>query len=80
LAENCKYKDCTHAHEKGCAVLKAVESGELDNEKYLNYINLKKESEFYQMSEIEKREKDKSFGKFIKQAKKDLKSHNHKMY
>jgi ribosome biogenesis GTPase len=78
LSKGCKYSDCTHTHEKGCAVLDAVKSGKLDKEKYSNYINLKKESEFYEMSGIEKRQKDKDFGKFIKEAKKSFKKYGHK--
>jgi len=77
LAKNCKYSDCTHAYGSGCAVLNAVEVGKLGNEKYLSYISLKKESEFYEMSEAERRQKDKDFGKFIKQAKKSLKKYGH---
>lgn len=73
LARQCKYSDCTHVHESGCAVLKAVESKELDEEQYENYLKLKKESEYYEMDEINKREKDKQFGKFLKQSLKDLK-------
>lgn len=72
LAEKCKFVDCSHVHESGCAVLSAVKSGDLDKDKYTNYINLKKEAEYYEMTELEKREKDKQFGKFIKNAKKDL--------
>jgi ribosome biogenesis GTPase len=34
---------------------------------------LKKETDFYEMSELEKKEKDRQFGKFIKTAKKQLK-------
>ncbi len=78
LSENCKYRDCTHTHEKGCAVLKAVEKGEIDKQKYQNYLNIKKESEYFEMSEIEKREKEKDFGKFINKAKKSLKQYGHK--
>ena len=73
LARQCKYSDCTHVHESGCAVLKAVESEELDKEQYENYLKLKKESEYYEMDEVNKREKDKQFGKFLKQSLKDLK-------
>ncbi len=80
LSEMCKYRDCAHAHESGCAVLKAVESGEIDKEKYLNYLNLKKETEFYEMSELEKKEKNKNFGKFIKNTKKSLKQYGHKNF
>lgn len=73
LAQKCKYADCTHAHEPGCEVINAVKSGKLDEEKYSNYISLKKEAEYYEMSSFEKREKDRSFGKFVKKAKKEFK-------
>lgn len=72
LANNCKYSDCTHTNERDCAVLKSLEQGTLDKSKYNNYINLKKETEFYEMSILEKRKKDKNFGRFIKRAKKDI--------
>lgn len=69
----CKYSDCTHTHEPGCAVIRAVGAGEVDEEKYSNYLNLKKEAEYRGMNELEKREKDRRFGKFMKNAKKDMK-------
>jgi len=72
LSRKCKYRDCTHTHESGCAVLKALEKNELDKEKYLNYIKLKKETEYYEMNDFEKREKDRKFGKFIKKSLKEL--------
>jgi ribosome biogenesis GTPase len=78
LAKNCKYNDCTHMHEPGCAVLKAVESGELDESKYSNYISLKKEAQYYEMNEMEKKEKDRQFGKFVNKMKKGLKEVGHK--
>lgn len=73
LAEKCKYPDCTHTHEPGCAVSPHVESGNIDAEKFANYVTLKKEADFYEMSELEKRHKDKKFGKFLKKAKKSFK-------
>jgi len=72
LAKDCKYNDCTHVHEPGCKIVDAVKSGKLDKEKYLNYVNLKKEAEHYKMTKTEKREKDRKFGKFIKKAKEQL--------
>lgn len=78
LAKKCKYSDCTHVREAGCVVLEAVKLGKIDKEKYSNYINLKKESEYYEMSEMEKRQKEKDFGKLINTAKKSLKKYNHK--
>jgi ribosome biogenesis GTPase len=73
LAQNCKFDDCTHTGEPGCAVLKAVKQNVLDNDRFDNYIKLKKESEFYQMTDLEKREKDRKFGKFVKKALQELK-------
>jgi len=72
LGKKCKFADCTHTHESGCEVLSALKQGKLDKEKYSNYINLKKEAEHYEMSALEKRGKDRKFGKFIKTAKKQI--------
>lgn len=74
LSRECRYSDCTHINEPGCIVLKAVKEEKLDKEKYTNFIKLKKEAEFYNMTNIEKRKKDKKFGKFIKKAKDTLES------
>lgn len=72
LASKCKYRDCTHSNEKGCAVLAAVEEGSLHRAHYQNFIKLRTESEFHDLSYLEKRNKDKAFGRYIKSAKKDL--------
>ena len=68
LAESCRFSDCTHTHEVGCSVLRAIQTGSLNETHYLDYLKLKKESDHYQMSYIEKRRKDKKFGQFIKSA------------
>jgi ribosome biogenesis GTPase len=75
LSKDCKYADCTHVHEPGCAVLLALKSGKINEKQYQNYINLKKEVGYYKMTKLEKREKDKQFGKFIKNTKEDLKKY-----
>ncbi|HPR65331.1 MAG TPA: ribosome small subunit-dependent GTPase A [Thermoanaerobaculia bacterium] len=72
LSAQCRFRDCTHTGEPGCAVQQAVERGEMDGDHYENYVKLKDESQFYQMSYAEKRKKDRDFGRFIKTAKKDL--------
>jgi ribosome biogenesis GTPase len=71
-SKNCKFDDCTHTHEKDCAVIEAVENDELDGDKYSNYIKLKRESEHYEMTEVERREKDRKFGKFVKKSLEQL--------
>ena len=53
--------------------LAALERGELNRDRHDSYIKLKKESEHYEMSYLEKRKKDRAFGKFIKTAKKQMK-------
>jgi ribosome biogenesis GTPase len=51
----------------------SLETGELSEERYRNYLKLKKESEFYDLSYSEKRKKDKAFGRFVKSAMKQMK-------
>jgi ribosome biogenesis GTPase len=70
-AQDCRFKDCTHTHEAGCAVLEAVKKGTLDEDRYQNYLKIKKEAAYYQMSYLEKRRKDKMFGKMVKQVLKN---------
>ena len=48
LAENCRFSNCRHLGEKGCAVRPAIESGELTEAELENYHKLKKEAEFSQ--------------------------------
>ncbi len=40
LAENCRYRDCTHTNEPSCAVLKAVQSGELSKRRLASYTEI----------------------------------------
>lgn len=39
-SEKCRYQPCSHIHEPGCAVTQAVESGEIDVERYVSYVNI----------------------------------------
>ena len=73
LSAKCRYANCSHEHEPGCAVRAAAEIGELSEDRYSSYIKLKKESEYYEMSYLDKRKKDKAFGRFIKSVKKQIK-------
>ncbi|MEA4833155.1 MAG: ribosome small subunit-dependent GTPase A [Oscillospiraceae bacterium] len=42
----CKFSDCKHQSEPGCAVKAAIESGELSRERWESYLNLKREAKF----------------------------------
>lgn len=46
LAERCRFRDCKHQTEPGCAVLAAVRAGELPKERLTNYKKLKREAKF----------------------------------
>lgn len=72
LSSRCRFRDCTHANEPGCAVRGALESGELNGGHYENFLKLKSESAYSQLSHAEKRKKEKDFGRFIKSVKKTL--------
>lgn len=76
LAEDCKFKDCTHTTETGCAVLRALENGELERSSYENFLKMEREKEHFEATVAEKRRKDKEFGKMIKKYKKG----NYKKY
>ena len=73
--QNCQFKDCTHTHEKKCAILEAVENGEIDEDSYSNFLKMEKEKIHFESDEIERKKKDKDFGKMIKNVKKQRK-HN----
>ncbi|MCF7821065.1 MAG: ribosome small subunit-dependent GTPase A [Mariprofundaceae bacterium] len=75
LSEQCHFSDCGHNNEPRCAILAAIESGELDQKHYQSYLKLKQESEFNEMSYAEKRKKDKNFGQLIRKTIKHKNRH-----
>ncbi|MDA3862317.1 MAG: ribosome small subunit-dependent GTPase A [Deltaproteobacteria bacterium] len=78
LAEQCKFRDCCHDKEPGCAVKKAVEKGIISEERLLNYRKLKKEAKYdgLNFKQIEKAKIKEMFSEFggIKNAKKYIKT------
>ena len=45
LAGSCRFSDCSHNGEPGCAINEAILTGELDPERYRNYLSLKSEQQ-----------------------------------
>ncbi len=76
-SHDCQFNDCTHTRESGCAVLKALENGELDQASYENYLKMEKEKAHFESSVTEKRKKEKEFGKMVKNYKKEKKRNKH---
>ena len=74
LALNCKFSDCNHQNVKGCAIMNALESKEIDEDAYTNFIKLEKERNHFESDALERKKKDKDFGKMIKHMKKQSKN------
>ncbi len=74
VSNQCRYSDCSHIQEEGCAVLAAMKEGIISEDRYQNYIKMRKESDHYQRSYLEKRQKDKQFGKMVKSVMKHKKN------
>ena len=67
--KNCRFSDCKHINEKGCAVIEAVKNGEIDQGVYDNYLKLRKEAWHYSSSVHDKRKREKSFARMVKEVK-----------
>ncbi|MBF9017905.1 MULTISPECIES: ribosome small subunit-dependent GTPase A [unclassified Oceanispirochaeta] len=71
LAQNCRFRDCSHQGEPGCAVQSALASGELENRRYENYLVLQKELKYLKTRQETsaarlEREKWKHVAQFVK--------------
>lgn len=73
LSQHCKFKDCSHTNEIGCKVIEAIDNGDINRNSYENYQKMEREKAHFESTVIEKRKKDKEFGKFIKNYKKEIK-------
>jgi ribosome biogenesis GTPase len=75
LAEKCRFSDCTHQNEPGCAVIKAVNQGSLDSNRLQNYHRLKREQNYLIARQegrvrTERKERWKKISKMAKRIKK----------
>ncbi|MPM44693.1 Small ribosomal subunit biogenesis GTPase RsgA [bioreactor metagenome] len=69
FTESCHFRDCTHTNETGCAILEALDNGTLDRKVYESYLKLQREAWRFSTSVHEKRKKEKSLSKLIKEVK-----------
>jgi len=65
----CRYDDCSHTNEEGCAVIEAFENGLLDPAVYNSYIKLMKEQKRFEIRAGDRKRMGKQFGKMIREAK-----------
>ncbi|MBN2754567.1 MAG: ribosome small subunit-dependent GTPase A [Candidatus Goldbacteria bacterium] len=77
-AQKCRFKDCLHENEPGCAVKEAADKGLIPPEILKSYFKLKKEMEYTrskvdEAAALERKQKEKKFGKYVKNVLKDIK-------
>lgn len=73
LSLNCRFRDCKHMSEPGCAVLAAVDDGTIARDRFERWQKLVAEEQFNTASLAERKSKDKTLGKTIRQFKKNNK-------
>lgn len=69
LASQCKFRNCTHTNEPGCAIHKALETGELQIDRWQSFQKLKAENDYIEDKEtymIAKGKREKEIAKLIK--------------
>jgi ribosome biogenesis GTPase len=69
FAQACRYSDCQHIGESGCAVVMAVQTGELDSKVYESYLKLMKEHRRFEVRLEDRKRLNKQFGKMTREAK-----------
>lgn len=77
FAEKCRFKNCSHESEPGCAVKEALENGDLDSGRYKNYMQMKREARYLETrverkAELAEKKKWKDIAKLQKYYKKNI--------
>lgn len=71
LAGNCRFSDCGHSNEPGCAVRAAIESGELDEVRYNSYCKLRDERDAAATTLAQRRAEEKVIHRALNKRLKD---------
>ncbi|RPJ01208.1 MAG: ribosome small subunit-dependent GTPase A [Candidatus Aminicenantes bacterium] len=75
LSSQCRFPDCRHEHEPGCAVRAAVEAGTIDERRWESYLKLRRELRFLELKKDEKtrRQSEKASGRDFAARLKEVK-------
>ena len=71
LQARCRFSDCRHEDEPGCAVRAAIAAGEVDEARLRRWQKLQREEAFNSASLAERRERDRSFGRMVRSLLKE---------
>jgi ribosome biogenesis GTPase len=74
FGHQCKFRDCSHIGDDGCAIAAAVESGEIDQRRFVNYQKLQAEQAHNAATLAERRAKFRKFGRDCKKIMEDKKT------
>ncbi|MCG8511604.1 MAG: ribosome small subunit-dependent GTPase A [Rhodospirillales bacterium] len=72
LARNCRFSDCDHETEPGCAIQEAIRLGTFDPVRLKHWRKLVAEESYNSESLVERRKRNREFGKMVKRIKKDV--------
>jgi ribosome biogenesis GTPase len=72
LAEECRFRDCKHVSEPGCAVKEAVRDGHVSQERYQSYLELREEAS---LNRAERQRRRQEWGKAIAKATRQKKKY-----
>ncbi len=73
FSSKCRFIDCSHESEPGCAVLAAIEKGEISKERFTNYLKMKRELEYLESkmdesAKIQRKQKERQLNKTIREV------------
>jgi ribosome biogenesis GTPase len=73
ISSKCRFLDCSHESEPGCAVLAAIEKGEIPEERFANYLKMKRELEYLkskinESAKIQRKQKERQLHKTIREV------------
>lgn len=66
LAAGCRFSDCSHGSEPGCAVQAAVVEGQLDRSRLARWMKLRAEERFNTETLAQRRSRDRAFGRMVR--------------
>ncbi|EAR09962.1 ribosome-associated GTPase [Reinekea sp. MED297] len=70
---NCKFSNCHHAGDKGCAVEAAIQDGQLDERRWRNYQKLIREAEQASLTKAQRKKAREQWGKDIAKYSREIK-------
>ena len=71
IAAGCRFRDCAHGNEPGCAVQAAIEDGTLDEARYLNFVKLRDELDAAAVTQAQRRAEERVANKALGKRLKD---------